>query len=110
MSVPVLQQFLWRVGRRQKVVCFARQWRCFLLIGVGLYALLLLLSRLFGLLPAWFTPMTLAIVPAAALVLAWLSYRRPHATDAARLADAQMGTHDLFLTASMIGQSLGSYQ
>ena len=70
----------------------------------------LLASRLFGLLPGWFTPVTLAVFPAGALVLAWIFYRRADVTDAARLADAQMGTHDLFLTASLIEHSLGAYQ
>jgi hypothetical protein len=110
MSVSIQEQFLRRVAWRQRVVCLARQWRFLLLIGIGVYALALLLSRLFGVFPSWFSPATLAVPPAAALVLAWLSYRRPRTTDAARLADAQMGTHDLFLTASLIGNSLGSYQ
>jgi hypothetical protein len=44
------------------------------------------------------------------LLLAYVSYRRPRETDAARVTDAHMATHDLFLTASLIGNSLGSYQ
>ena len=110
MSVTALQQFLRRVARRQRVVCFVRQARFFLLICFGVYALALVLSRVFGLLPAWFTPVTLAAPLGLALVLAWIFYSRPRATDVARLADAQMGTHDLFLTASLIGSSLGDYQ
>jgi hypothetical protein len=110
MSASAVQQFLRRVARRHEVISLARQWRFFLLIGTALYALALLLSRLLGVFPTWFTPVTLAIVPAAALVLAWLSYRRPRHTDAARVTDAHMATHDLFLTASLIGNSLGSYQ
>jgi hypothetical protein len=110
MSPSVVQQFLRRVGRRQKVVSLARQWRFFLLIAVGLYASALLLSRLGGLLPGWFTPATLALLPAIALGAAWLSYRRPDPTEVARRADAQMATHDLFLTASLIDHSLGAYQ
>ena len=70
----------------------------------------LLASRLFGLLPTWFTPVTLAVFPAGALVLAWIFHHRTDVTEAARLADAQMGTHDLFLTASLIEHSLGAYQ
>jgi len=110
MSPSVVQQFLRRVSRRQKNVSLARQWRFLLLIAMGFYALALLASRLLGLLPAWFTPVTLAVFPAAALVLAWIFYRRTDVTDAARLADARMGTHDLFLTASLIDHSLGAYQ
>jgi chemotaxis protein histidine kinase CheA len=77
---------------------------------MGFYASALLVSRLLGLLPNWFTPLTLAVFPAGALVLAWIFYHRTGVTDAARLADAQMGTHDLFLTASQIEHSLGAYQ
>ena len=77
---------------------------------MGFYAASLLASRLFGLLPAWFTPITLAVFPACALVLAWVFYHRTDVTDAARLTDAQMGTKDLFLTASLIEHSLGAYQ
>ncbi len=110
MSPSVVQQFLRRVSRRQKIVSLARQWRFILLVALGFYALALLASRLLGLLPAWFTPVTLAVLPAGALVLAWIFYHRPNVSDAARLADAQMETHDLFLTASLIEHSLGAYQ
>jgi DNA-binding transcriptional regulator YiaG len=110
MSISLVQQFLRRVGWRHEVLCLARRWRLFLLIGIGVYAFALVLSRLLGLVPVMFTPLTLALLPAATLLLAWISYRRPRVTDAARLADSQLATHDLFLTASLIGSSLGSYQ
>jgi len=110
MSPSVVQQFLRRVSRRQMIVSLARQWRLFLLIALGFYAVALVASRLLGLLPSWFTPVTLAVFPAGALVLAWIFRRRTDVTDAARSADARMGTHDLFLTASLIEHSLGAYQ
>jgi DNA-binding transcriptional regulator YiaG len=110
MSPSVVQQFLRRVSRRQMIVSLARQWRLFLLITLGFYAVALVASRLLGLLPSWFTPVTLAVFPAGALVLAWIFRRRTDVTDAARSADARMGTHDLFLTASLIEHSLGAYQ
>ncbi|HWD91804.1 MAG TPA: hypothetical protein VG938_05585 [Verrucomicrobiae bacterium] len=110
MSASLVQQFLRRIARRHELISLARQWRLFLLIGIGLYALALLISRVFGFFSASFTPITLAILPAATLMLAWVFYRRPRATDAARVTDTHMATHDLFLTASLIGNSLGSYQ
>ncbi|HEX4265155.1 MAG TPA: hypothetical protein VH597_12515 [Verrucomicrobiae bacterium] len=110
MTESVVQQFLRRVARRHEAISLARQWRFFLLIGIGIYALALLLSRLLGIFSAWLTPLTLPILPAATLLLAWISYRRPRDTDAARVTDTHMATHDLFLTASLIGNSLGSYQ
>jgi hypothetical protein len=110
MNPSGVQQFLRRVSRRQKLAAFAREGRVFLLTVTGLFALALLVSRLLGLFPGWVTPVTLAVLLAAALVLAWAFHRRTNVTDAARLADARMGTHDLFLTASLIEHSLGAYQ
>jgi hypothetical protein len=110
MSISLVQQFLRRVGWRHEVLCLARRWRLFLLIGIGIYAFALVLSRILGVIPGFFTPLTLALLPAATLLLAWISYRRPRPTDAARLADSQLATHDLFLTTSLIGSALGSYQ
>jgi hypothetical protein len=65
---------------------------------------------LFGLFPSWFTPLSPVIFSAGALALAWGSYHRSNIAQAARLADARMGTNDLFLTASQIEHSLGAYQ
>lgn len=110
MNASVVRQFLWRVNRRQRIAAFARQERLFLLIAMGAFALALLISRFFGFLPGWFTPVSLAAVLAGASVLAWVFYRRAQITDAARLADERMGTHDLFLTASLLDNSLGAYQ
>jgi hypothetical protein len=106
----VVQHFLRQVSRRQKFVSLARRCRFVLLVATGFYATALLASRLFGLLPEFFTLVTLAILPAGALVVAWIHYRRPGVTDAARLVDTQLGTNDLFLTAALIEQSLGAYQ
>jgi len=105
-----MHHFLWRVSRRQRLVSFARQWRFFILMAAGVYAVALLASRFLGLYPGWFTPFTIAVVPAAALILAGIFHHRSTVTEAARLADAKMGTHDLFLTASRIEHSLGAYQ
>src|SRR5262245_30490887 len=110
MNPSIVQQFLWRVRQRQRIVALAGQARLFLLIALGTFAGALLCSRFFGLLPGWFTPVTLAAFLAAALVLACVFYRRTDITEAARLADARMNTHDLFLTASQIDHSLGAYQ
>jgi hypothetical protein len=110
MNPSVVQHFLRRVSRRQNVVSFGRQWRFVLLVALGIYSLALLVSRLFGLLPGWFTPTTSMVFLVSTLILGWIFYHRTDATEAARLADARMGTHDLFLTASLIGHSLGAYQ
>jgi tetratricopeptide (TPR) repeat protein len=110
MSPSGAQQLLRRVSRRQAIVQLARRGRLFLLIAIALYALALLLSRLFAVIPPWFTPVTLTIVSAVSLILALLLRHRSDQVEAARLVDTQMRTRDLFLTASLIDHSLGAYQ
>ncbi len=110
MSASIVQRFLRQVGRRQTMISLARQWRLIFLVGLALYAAALLLSRLFSLIPNWFTPLSLAVFAAVTFIPAWIFYRRRTLADAARLADAKLGTHDLFLTASLIEHSLGAYQ
>jgi hypothetical protein len=110
MNSAFVQHFLRRVCRRQRIVSLARQGRLFLMVALGGYACALLTSRLFGLFPGWFTPLSLVVFSAGALVLAGVFYHRPDVARAARMADARMGTNDLFLTASQIEHSLGAYQ
>src|SRR5689334_20523642 len=110
MSRSVTQQFLGRVRQRQKIVALARQARLYLLIAMGIFGCALLCSRIFGLVPGWFTPFSLVAFLAAAPVMAYIFYRRADINDAARLTDARMNTHDLFLTAAQLDQSLGAYQ
>lgn len=77
---------------------------------MGAFALGLLVSRLTGWLSGWFTLLTLAGLVVGTFGLALIFHRRTAAADAARSADAHLGTHDLFLTASLIEHSLGAYQ
>lgn len=110
MKPSGVQLFIRQVCRRQMIVSLARQWRLFLWVALGVYAVALLAARLGGVFPGWFTLATLAVFLALASVLAWVSYRRTTPIAAARLADAHMGTQDLYLTASLIDHSLGAYQ
>jgi tetratricopeptide (TPR) repeat protein len=110
MNPSIVQQFLRRVDRRNGVVTFARRWRTILLVTLGIYALALLISRLLGVLPGWFSPLSLVVTLVGAAALAWVSHRRTNLSDAARLADSHLGSHDLFLTASEIEHCLGGYQ
>src|ERR1044071_839811 len=98
MNESITQKFLRRVRSRQNLVSFAGRLQSFFLIAICGYALVLLLSRFFGFLSNWFKPLTLVIPPVIALILAWMFYRRPKVAEAARLADAKLATHDLFLT------------
>ena len=49
-------------------------------------------------------------IPAAALVTALLVHRRPSVPEAARRIDVHQGTHDLFLTLSLLERSAGDYK
>lgn len=98
------------VRNRQWLIVVARQFQFFSLVLAALYALLLLLSRVLGLIPNWFIPLTLFAVPAGALLLAVIFHRRPAETHSARQIDAHERTDDLFLTALLIEHAVGEYQ
>ena len=110
MQKGSLAALLKRVARRQRVASVVeRLWR-FWLFAAGAYLLLLLLSRMLGLIPPWFTAGSIAGVPLLALLLALAFHRRASPLEAARLVDARTSSKDLFLTASTLERSLGDYQ
>jgi hypothetical protein len=78
-------------------------------ILAGLYAGLLLCSRLLGLIPNLFAPLNLLTIAAASLALGVAFRRRLPLSGAARLVDGREGTDDLFLTAVLIGGAAGGY-
>ena len=104
------QHLLARVAHRQRLATCVKRCETFCLGLSALYLAMLVLSRLLGLIPPWFTPVTPVLVPVLALLLALLFQRRCTAREAARLVDAKLETKDLFLTAATIERSLGSYQ
>jgi len=104
------QGLLRRVARRQRAVLVASRFHFFLLVLAAAYALLLLCSRLLGVIPNWFSPVNLLTVAAAALALAVAFYRRPSLADTAHLLDRRMETDDLFLTSALIDASPGTYK
>lgn len=81
-----------------------------LLVAAGVYAALLLVSRLTGLIPDRFEPWTLAIVPGVAVLAGLLLHRGPTTRQAAMRADEATGSKDLFLTAAAIDGTPGQYQ
>lgn len=106
-----LAVLLARVLRRQRLAGIAARLPRFWLGLAALHLLLLLVSRLLGLLPPWVAiPETLLVVPALAVILALVFQPRPTPAAAARLLDARTGAKDLFLTATLINNSLGAYQ
>jgi len=109
-AAPRAARLLRRVSARWRLVVLGRRCHLFVLALAGVYALLLLSSRLLALLPARFAPPTLLVVPLAALLLAVLLSRRPRPTEVARLVDAHASTHDLFLTRVLLDSAFGDFK
>ena len=90
---------------------FARRVHIAALILSAFALVALLCARLLALLPnAWFTPLTLAAVPAGAFAIALLSFRRPEAAQVARSVDGRAQTKELFLTTALIEEAPGEYR
>ena len=80
-------------------------------IGLAVvYTVLLLVSRLTGLIPDWFVIPSIGLIPILGLLLATAWIRRPADADAARRIDDSEDTEDLYLTLTMIDQAAGEYQ
>ncbi len=96
---------------RLKLAALGRRFHTTALAIAGLVLLSMLAARLLALLPnEWFTPLTLAIVPAAALVVSLVVPLRIAPDAAARAVDERSGSRDLFLTAALIGEESGEYR
>jgi len=98
-----------RVARRQEAASVGARLYAALLVVASAYAALLLCSRLLALIPDVFEPATLLVVPGLALALGFLLRHRPAPTETARLIDRTIETDDLFLTATLIGESPAEY-
>jgi hypothetical protein len=110
MSTAQTQRLVQRVAHRQQIAAFAGRLRWGLLGAAAIYLVLVLAARLLALLPDWFTPPSLWIIPVAALAYALAMVRRIPAKQTARLIDERTGSKELFLTAAMIEQSPGDFQ
>ena len=84
METSRTHELLRRVAVRQRVARLGARFLRFLLVVAAVSLVLFLASRLGGLLPDWFRPETLVVIPAAALVLAALTSRTPSEAGAAR--------------------------
>lgn len=109
-ELPKSTQLLQRVSRRLRIQSFGRCLYVSLLVFGGLYAALLLTTRLAGIVPEWFDPLTLGAIPGLALLAALVFHRKPTAAQTARRVDSHQGTHDLFLTLALIDKSAGEYK
>lgn len=68
------------------------------LLLAAVYLALLLTGRLTGYFPEIFSPLTVLLVPLAAVVISFLAPGRPDQREAAHYLDQHQGTNDLFLT------------
>ena len=104
------QTLLARVATRIRLAAAGRRCYLVLLILGGVYAAVLLVSRLLGVIPDYFAPITLAAVPGVALVLGILLHRSPSRADAAHQVDLQQNTKDLFLTTTLLDEAPGEFK
>ncbi|MGH7129195.1 MAG: hypothetical protein ACREIV_11555, partial [Planctomycetaceae bacterium] len=81
-----------------------------LLALCGVYAAVVLVSKLLGILPFELELWHLAVLPPAALLLGLALHRRPSAVEAARYVDQRTGQKDLFLTVAMLDGSPGEFK
>jgi hypothetical protein len=107
---PRSQRLLHDVAWRMFAVKLVRRTFIWFVVLASLYAVTLLTARLTGLIPDFFALETLAGIPAASLLFALLTTRRPQPDAAARCADRSQKTHDLFLTLTMLDNSVGEYK
>ena len=75
-----------------------------------LYLVAFVVSRLLGLIPDLFHPVTVLAIPVIGLLAAVLFHRRPTSLDAARQVDSHEQTKDLFLTVTMLDSTAGEYR
>lgn len=103
------QRLMRQTSARQFLAALGGRFHMALLVCAGLYLALLLTARLLGLIPDRFAPVTLAAVPAAALLVALALARRASAQSVARLIDTRSGGKDVFLTAALLGETPGEF-
>ena len=114
---PMTRKLLAAVSRRRRVASMVSLFHRFFLILAAVYALALLSSRFFALIPLGYFDLRtgrgavpLAATVTVALLASLFLARRPSASDAARLVDVRLHTHDVFLTAVRIEESYGEYK
>lgn len=109
MASSRTERLLHAVALRQAVASWARM---FYLAAIGLYAvylLVLLLSRLLGIIPDWFALVTLAVPAILAVPAAVGLMKHPDRRAAARAVDVKAATHDLFLTNLVLDDAVGDF-
>jgi hypothetical protein len=101
---------LQRIKSRQRMVSVGQRFYLALMICAALFAMVLLVSRLLGIIPDVFSLLSLLVVPVVAFMAGLIFHRRYNEVDAARAADERAATRDLFLTSTLIDKSPGAYK
>lgn len=110
-DLPNVSSLVHRVLTRLRVSAIARSFYIAFVAVSVVYLVLLLVSRLTGLIAAeWMTWQTTLVVPPVALLLAVLFHRRPNVSDSARHIDQHAHAKDLFLTVARLDVAAGGYQ
>ena len=99
-----------KVAKRLQLNCILKRFQLFVIIFSALYAVLLLTSRLTGLIPDLFSLTTVFCPLLLSLLIAFLIPSKTTAKDSARIIDTKEKTNDLFLTVSTIGKANGKFK
>lgn len=110
MSQLKSQRLLQEVQTRLTIRRIVQRAFVLTLVFSAVYLTLMLIGRLTGMFPDWFTPLTVLLVPAVALVVAAIMPDRPRIDEAAHQIDLYGGTHDLFLTVLSLNNSPSEYK
>jgi hypothetical protein len=105
-----VEQVLVKVARRQSLRSLGRSAYFWTAVFIAVYFVALVGAWLLAILPDWFTPWTIAAVPAFGLIVAWSTYLRAGLAGAARATDGHLATDDLFLTSLEVERAPGAYQ
>ncbi len=109
-NLPQSESLLRNVSGRLALIALGKRFYWSVLILGVTYAAVLLVSRLAGVIPDWFQPRSLWIIPAGALLASVLLHRRPTDADSARTVDERMQSKDLFLTVALLDDSPGEFK
>ena len=101
---------LGKVAKRMQINCILDRLRLSIIIFSAIYALLLLTSRLTGIIPDLFSISTVFIPLLISFLISFLIPARISSKDSARTVDKHENTDDLFLTVSTISKANGKFK
>ena len=110
-DLPKSQSLLTSVAKRLRLASFGRTFYVLTIGSAVVYLTALLVSRFTGVIPGEiFTWPSLAVIPAAGLLLSFLFHKKPTTSDAARQVDVHTKSKDLYLTVASLENTAGNYQ